>query len=651
MSSLGNDILGLLNDFAKWAIDARGAHQLLGTPAPGNIVRGKDENGREFYYSFPVVKVDHRIIDGNPLSIWFDKNYETSKVRMHCEFYSEPYCKLDSNYRAMRLAECQAFLVIDGDHSFSRKVDLSYNKDIPQRFTGTVDMTPQEFVLVKDKFNKSEVHFEFDGELRWYDLSNASVVKMLQEKKEAVKPSTYRWQGKTDRIFISIEDEGNVYYRDVRGLLGWEKEELLKDEERYVVYFRDTMEKDTFYLLPQIYWIKADPKTNLPAMSVTTTPGADPNDKDDRRILLNFTVAPYYHPSAEQDLLTVIHRRSSGKVKYCYISYGGYKSAQFEWAPEFQEGYHDTVGIWKGVRGEVSTSPDTSFNLSLECLLKSIDILIGELTTDGLKVGYVVFPEDKIEGEVLKVPVVLNLLRLSQLFIETQMQLSTDPDVPFPYQALILNRGEIGLDIRGCDMTLLARENGVVKDIRRGLTCANNWPFFLDRKKGMKVQLSRKDIYDLTDSPALLRSRSSVRWTDLDCRPHKIYLRTDDVKSLLLGGTFDKITEGQTDPWILNVMLNLSPELFQRFGQVEIQITPEGGRPESVVLTQTVTYKDVSLPRTYQSVLRGDNRLTYSYQIRVDRGGWSDPNTVVSTTTNARLPSLVIHDSILLPLL
>lgn len=641
MSQFTDNFGSILGDAVLRTMMAKGPHFLYGAPSSGVLVKGRDEDDNEYMYAFPKLKLAHQAISSNPVALWFDKNYEKRTVRMNCEFQVDPVLTSTTvQVRPLKVMDLTITLRLGSTLPYRKAVKLNYNMEYPQMIKGTVDFNIQEFAYIKEQLEKLQVYFEWEGKIRWYDISNPGTVQhMMETKGKNVDLSSCPCSGKTDSVVVKESDDN--MFGAVKGLLDWEKEVFDKVDSNgkrhtYVVWFKDTMVKDTYDFLPQVFWIKANPKTNKPSVTIVADPGDHPEDLSSHRLLFDFSIAPYYNPKAERDLFSVIRRRSSGKVKYCYFSQGGYEKAVFEWDNVFLNGFCKEVGIKPAVTGEVSISPDSSFNISLECTFTSADTLKTELS-QGLVVGHVVFPEK--EDMVLDVE--LNLFQLTQLFLEVQPQESTDKTIRFPYQAKILNWGDVDLTIGGCEMSVLSLKNGEIQDARHGLECGNTWPFHLPRKSGAKIQLSKKDVYDLVDNSRIAGIFASDHWSKLVCQPYSVTLKNQaDVDRLFLTEYIDQI---HTDIALrkMNVALSLSPDVWDKVTQVEVEVNPDNSTPETVTLDRKNPEKEILLTKTFLSIMNGKNERHFFYKYRVDTGSgygrWSDDKEVSQAGTELGL--------------
>lgn len=625
--SQAEEYLNILEGALRREMTIRGIHLLYGSPSSHLSVKGKDPDGWEANYCLPNLKFKHSLNAGNAQSLYFRKDYAKGKIDMIAEFETVPSLDVKTVV-PLDLSEFKATLLAGRESPLRRSASVTNcrREGDRQHISLSILLTLEEFRFIKDKLTNGQVSFEWSGKVKWHDISNPEALKRLREKNGNVEPSSLQL---SNTIVVSTikEDDPNAYGA-VRGLLNWEMETIVGKDDNYVVWFKDTMEQNTYYFLPQIYWIKADPRNNKPLITIVASPGADPKDVSGHRILLDFSVAPYYHPRAERDLYTVVARRSAGKLQYCNIEIGGYESARFEWEPEFIRGFCHDVGIDPLYKGEVSTSPDTSFSISLECTKVGYSVLKEKLF-EGLKVGYVYFPEQ----EGMKVDVVLNMHRLAHLNLEVQPVESTNKDINFPYQAIIRNYGSVGLEIGDCEMSSFARDGGKLVDIRHHLSCGNTWPVFLDSRKGTQFQLARKDILDLLEKTKKAVVLKKKYWTHLECAPHTISLRKKDAE-MCLAEYIDQI-HADIDLWTLNILMSISDELWEDIAGVEVKVSAEGMLPEVVFMDEKDHDKYVLMGESFKSFLSGDKNREFSYQMRLDSGSGYGPWTETKVVKNA----------------
>lgn len=626
MSQAG-EYLSILEGALRREFEIRGIHLLYGSPSSQLPVRGKDLNSWEAFYCIPKLQFKHRLMDGNPQCLYFRKNYEKGKVEMVAEFEAVPSLG-GKEVVPMKLSDFRATLVAGRENPLRKSATADCSRETPQTISLSVYLTLEEFRFVKEKLTNGQVSFEWMGAMRWHDISQPDALQHLREKNGNVEPSSRSLSGTL--VAATVEENNASTFGSVRGLLNWEMETIVGKDDTYVVWFKDTMEQNTYYFLPQIYWIKADPRNNKPLMTMVASPGADPKDVSGHRILLDFSVAPYYHPRAERDLYSVVARRSAGKLQYCNIEVGGYESARFDWDPEFIRGFCHDVGINPLYKGEVSTAPDTSFSISLECTKVGYSALKEKLF-EGLKVGSVIFPEQ----DDMKVSVVLNIHRLANLNLEVQAVESTNKDINFPYQAILRNYGSVGLEIGDCELSSYAREGGNLVDVRHHLACGNTWPVFLGSKKGTMLQMARRDILDLLEKTKKAIVLKKKYWTHLDCAPHTISLPTEDAE-MCLAEYIDQI-HADIDLWTLHVRMGISPELWEDIAGVEVKVSAAGMQPEVVFLDRENRDKFILMGESFKSFLSGDKNREYTYQMRLDSGSgygpWTDPKVVQGAGT------------------
>lgn len=623
-----SETLDTLERALRRQYEVQGIHLLYGYPDPNTNIEGKDPDGWKSKYCHPKLLVRHLLKEGNSQAVYFQKDYSLGKIVMTCEFETEPSLT-GKGLVPLKLSEFRATLLAGRENPVRKSTKLSSDKYEAgsQKITLTIPLTLDEFRYVKEKLTKGQVSFEWTAKIKWHDISRAEDLKRLREKNGDVEPSSIPISGTIALSTISEEDP-TVFGR-VRALLAWEMETIVGKDDDYVVWFKDTMEQNTYYFLPQIYWIKADPRNNKPLMTIVASPGADPNDVSGHRILLDFSVGPYYHPRAERDLYSVVARRSSGKLQYCNIKIGGYESARFEWDDEFRRGFCHDVGISPLYKGEVSTSPDTSFSISLECTKVGYSALKEKLF-EGLRVGYVVFPEQKD----MKVEVKLNIQRLAHLRLEVEEVASTNKDVNFPYRAIIKNYGSVALEIDDCEMSCFAREGGSLIDVRHHLSCGNTWPVLLDAQKGVYFQLARRDILDLLEKTETKFGLSNKKyWTHLECAPHTIFVRTKDAE-MCLAEYIDQI-HTDIDLWTLNILVSLSPELWDGIAGIEVEVSAVGMQPEVVFLDAEHNDKYILMGESFKSFLSGEKNREYTYRMRLDGGSGYGPWTASKVVKGA----------------
>ena len=247
-------------------LESKGPNWLLSAPKREGVVLGIDEEGMKRAYCFPTVTISHTADLSNDVDIVFVKDYKNSKFKLNCTFKVDSVVKEGSPI-PMRLFSVWVALNLE---TVEKKTKLPLQVSISsdnKSLTASTLVNVKEFDFLAECFEKGYVYFTWGGEVRWYDVSDPALLAALQGKntteKVSLTTSTANVSGRVDDILIQRDNE--TTYGAVLGTLDWEDEHF----DQYVVWFKDMMTQNAYYLLPQIYWIKANPKDNSPSINVT----------------------------------------------------------------------------------------------------------------------------------------------------------------------------------------------------------------------------------------------------------------------------------------------------------------------------------------------------------------------------------------------
>lgn len=600
-------------------LESKGPNWLLSAPKREGVVLGIDEEGMKRAYCFPTVAISHTADLSNDVDIVFVKDYKNSKFKLNCTFKVNPVVEKESPI-PMRLFSAWVTLNLEtGEKTTKLPLQVSISSDYPQTLTASTLVNVKEFDFLAECFEKGYIYFTWGGEVRWYDVSDPALLSALRgentTEKVSLTTSTANVTGRVDDILIKRDNE--TTYGAVLGTLDWEDEHF----DQYVVWFKDMMTQNAYYLLPQIYWIKANPKDNSPSINVTVpSMGVDDDEEDASKVPYRYTitVSPYYHPRSLRNMYEVVTRRSHGSVRYCRLAAGGFKDVEFRWDPDFLANF-GKVGIKADVEGVVDAQPGSSFNLVFQINTESYEHF-HDLLKEGVKVGIVIFDNH------IEVDVKLNAHRLAQLQVDARTLMSADRRYKFSYQSVIQNPGKTGLRIDSCEMTSLSRDkNGVVKDSNYGMK--NTGKCYLSPGESKTVDLAPFEIQELAKKSRSLGLFPNRYWTELVCQPCDIYLDEKDVEDFLGKGLFGIATQSRYKFWTIKVCWNLSLSVKEKVDKVEVELHTVEGTLPPVTLTKDKESVVVTMSKTIHFSLFTELR-NYIYRYRVDIGSgatnWSD---------------------------
>lgn len=525
--------LGILQD----ALDSQGVAFVQEEPQDSRSIKGKTFKGVAYDYCMPTVAVDRRSTATSPIAIWFTTQLKTQKVRFNYQLTVKP--QLDDR-QPFLITDFKLRLRIHNEDGNDNWPNLSVNPilmEYPQRISGHADLTLSEFVNLKNLLDSDpdedecSVSFQWEGNVKWVPLSDFNTFSQAQDSK--VRSSLVRSKYVHGEVPVSIPDKDDEeVYAGVRGLLNWESEHIESEmaPDGYDIWFKDTVEANTYYFLPQIFRIKADPATNAPKMTITFVrdPGVDARDFSAYTVRLNFEMGPYYHPRAERDLYRLMKRRSEGRIKVCNIKYGGYESAFFKM--QTTEGINaafSLLGVKALVEGEIRTNPDSSFQVSLETSMDCYNHLREAIMTeDGIHIGDVnVTVKEGLEGteKVIPLEARLALQSLTAYNLEILPQESTDKKIKFPHKVQVVNRGSFPLNIGNYELSMLSEKKQAPRDVAHGLKTNEGWGFNLSRDERRAFTLCDSDIQTLNKkNTSLFGIQYRKYWTRLICQPYHI---------------------------------------------------------------------------------------------------------------------------------
>ena len=572
--------LGVVQD----ALDSFGVAFVQEEPQDLRFVGGRTFKGKTYDYSMPTVVLDRRSTSTSPLALWFTTDLKTRKVKLHFQFVVEP-----------QLAGKQPFFI--SDFKLQLRIHNEDGKDTwpqlhvnpilpvdPQRISGYTELTLPEFVNLKNVLGDDpdedggSVTFRWEGNVKWVLLSDFKAFSETQDN--SVRSSLIKSKYVHGEVPVSIPEDDEEAYAGVKGLLNWESEHIESeaDPNGYDIWFKDTMEANTYYFLPQVFRIKADPETNAPKMTVTFVrdPGVDARDFSAYTVRLNFEMGPYYHPRAERDLYRVMKRRAEGRIKVCNIKYGGYESATF--TMQTTEGLNaafSLLGVKALIEGEIKTNPDSSFQVSLETSMDCYNHIRDTiLTEDGLYIGDVnVTVKEGLDGnlKVIQLPARLSLQSLTGYNLEIRPLESTEKKIKFPYQVEVINRGAFPVRIGDSELSMVSEKKQAPRDVMHELKTNESWGFELSQDERRTFTLCDNDIQKLNKkNTGLFGLQYRKYWTKLICQPYHVRV----LEKYLLGFLDDVQDHAKShlDVWHVRIKSLLDWEGLPDVECIELQI-------------------------------------------------------------------------------
>ncbi len=568
------------------AMDTEGVAFLEGEPSEIASVKGKTFKGEEYDYCLPKIVVDRRATAESPIAIWFTKDEKKKQIRMNYQLLVKPQ---QEGKQPLLLSNIRLdFYVQDKEgkvNSPKIKIDL-VGMSYPQKLSGWVNLSLPEFSYLKNvldaDFLKSEsrAYFSWSGDVVWVPIAQMSNYSQIKDSKE--REVLHKKKYVEGKIPLSVPNERSIY-EGVSSLLCWEHERIESGADRYDIYFKDAFMDDTYYFLPQIFRIKADPHTNAPMMTITFVkdPEVNPNDPLAHKVLFNFELVPYYHPRAERDLYRVMKKRSGGKVKICNIKYGGYESATFNKKISSE---YDFLGI-KALEDEITLNPDSSFWVVLESSLEGYDLLYRDLAKKSVNVGSVtVSVKTGIDEKIEEIPLVaeLDMKKLTGHNIGIKPIASNKRRIKFPYEVELTNNGEFPLEIGGCELSMISEKKQVPRDVMHELKTDTFWPIMLAPKETTRITLCESDVKMLNKKNTFLGINFRKYWTKLVCQPHSVRLPQEYIEAFLSNKLDLAINPIEVRK--LEIIPNLDWSQLTDVKSIEIQI-----RNEKLLVDELVT--------------------------------------------------------------
>ncbi|WP_128544803.1 hypothetical protein [Larkinella soli] len=420
----------------------------------------------------------------------------------------------------------------------------------------------------------------------------------------------------------------------------WTSVNLIKENGlQYPIYYKPTAQPDVFFFLPQVFRIKAKENNGEPKISITMVAGDDPNDTAKYRINIGITLLPYYNPKAKKDLYRTLNTATTGLVKFCELSLGGYKSVRFE----LRDAFAGENAVFRGkIKEAIETiDPITGFTLSVECSLESFDFFKRELSDGEWVVGDAVFElvtdgDNPDQTKSVRIPVELDIRKLVGIPVGIETVDSGQPDVPIT-GFRIHNTNTFPIVVGGAELTLLSKIGSTVYDADYDIGVQRAWPIEIPEQGSQEVLLRQEDIMDLTER----------FWTELSCEPFGLSLNTTPEQ--VLSKVIDYAT-GDPQIWQLEVNCplferwnelddaTLAP--FRQVHQVIVEIKNEAGEVSAVQLSKTKPVDSIKMARSIKQILNSQQLSSRKYMYRVgtvyvlDPTFWTDWTEPETTSGN-----------------
>ena len=614
-------LLGGLQD----SLDTQGVCFLESAPKTSGTVKGKSLKEGDATYCYPKVELDKRSLPGSPVALWFVKDDKKGKIKM--EFKLAVGAQV-AGAKAYPLTNVKVSLsILDDAGNKTSPVVQSFSSPItlPQTISGTVYFTLQEFTFIEQRIEKGfnsgnpQLLFKWDADVAWVPL--ADYTKFMEEKDSSKRKSmhaTYRVSGE---LAANVDYTNEYLYQGVKGLLNWEQ--VIIEGSDYNIWFKDAMEANAYYFLPQIFRIKANPVTNAPEMSFSLVrdPGADPTDPRALKVRMSFEMVPYYHPRAERDLYREIKKRSGGNVKICNIKYGGYEDARF---CKREEKSIDALFHQLGVKSlnddVIKTSPDSSFNICLESSLDAFNGIRQKLLEGGIHIGNVIISvKEGMKDTIREIPIEakLDLMKVAGTNIGINVMESTEKKYRFPHEVKLTNNGKYKIEIGGCEMSMISEKKGTERDVFHELKTDSSWPLILAPGESKGIALQESDMKQLNKKNTFLGFNYRKYWTTLICQPYSVHLCKEDLNGII--EDIEDHASSDIKMWELELVLRFDWSSLSEVETVEIEVRNDDYAKDEIVRMNRGTESVVINMSANLTAIRQAQLITnrkFQYRIR-----------------------------------
>ena len=612
-------------------MDTKGVSFLEEAPSETHGVQGVTNRGDSYTFCYPIITVARRATATSSQSLSFSKDDKSGKVKFRFELLVEPKTKGQQPYILTNVK--LSFQVKNADGAFIRPDvrDSLFIPEYPQRLSGNVYLSLEEFSYLKQRLEEdfktgdNNVTVSWSGEIQWAPKSKLQELSNCKDTSERAK--LIQKKSVSGTLPLSVEPDDPNVYAGVSGLLNWESVEIKPSsgDQPFTIWFKDALQQDSYYLLPQEFRIKANPKTNGPDMKITIKRDAntDPRDFSTYKVLMTFELAPYYNPSAERDLYHVLKSRTDGRVKVLNIKYGGHESASFQVTPTEKINIaYNALGLKSLVEGDVLLNPDSSFRVTLEASGEAYQLIKQDLAEKSISVGTVnITVKNGLNAElkVVQLPAFLNLRKLTQVNLSTKILDSTDKKIKFPHEVQLTNNGIYPLEVHGCELSILAekQKGEVTCDVKHHLNADATWPLELGPGESKVFSLSSKDI-ETIKSENIWRAISPFarKWTELVCQPHSIRLPSEYIDGIL--EDVQDVGTNEYKVWYLTVRPLFDWEKFPDLKEVEVNIlNAKYGVDECVTLERGAANPSVNMCGNLRALIESQSYKEFNYRLRL----------------------------------
>lgn len=533
-----SDFLGALQD----SLDTQAVCFMEAPPGSSSTVKGKTMKQGESVFSQPCLVFGKRSLPGSPIALWFTKDEKEGKIRMDFKLMVEAQ-ETDTKPYPLTNINVSLRIVDDEGKKTCPTIRSSSSATIsPQPVDCSTYFTLSEFSFVKqrieDSFNTGEPHLfiQWTADFNWVPIEQYT--KYMEEKDSSKRKSMVLPYKVSGELPVIIDYTEESVYRGVKGLLNWEQ--VIIDSGGYNIWFKDTMETNCYYFLPQMFRLKANPLTNAPMMtfSLVRDPNAKSSDPHSYKVRMSFEMVPYYHPRAERDLYREMNKRTNGRVKMCNMMYGGYESATFRMqTDEAINALFHQLGVKPLVEGEIKTTPDSSFTINLESSLDAFNAIKQKIMEGGgMEIGSVIVTVKEGLDNTMKeiaLEAELNLMKVAGANIGIKPLESSNKKVRFSHEVELTNNGTYTIEIGGCELSMLSEKKGNERDIVHGLKTDNNWPIILAPREKKVIALQTADVERLNKKNTFLGLNFRKYWTTFICQPYSIHLLKTDLNAII----------------------------------------------------------------------------------------------------------------------
>jgi len=594
-------------------------------PVESGTVRGKSVKEGDGIYCYPTAEMGRRALTGSPLALWFVKDEKERKIRMNIEMMTKATVSGAKPYPLVNVKLSLCVLDDNGNKIISSASSSSSSSSSPQKISGSAYYTLPEFSFVKERIKKGfdsgnpQLFIQWSGDLVWVPMADYSKYTEEQDanKKKAMW-STFHVSGE---LPVNVDYTNEYLYHGVKGLLNWE--EVWIGSGNYNIWFKDTLETNSYYFLPQMFRIKANPITNAPKMSFSLVrdPEANSSDYHSYKVRMSFEMVPYYHPRAERDLYREMNKRTSGHVKMCNMMYGGYESATF--TPRKEESinalFHQ-LGVKLLQEGEIQTAPDSSFTISLESSLDAFNAIRDAIMGGaGIHIGDVIVEvKDGLDDTIRKIPLQaeLDLMKVAGTNIGINILESSNKKYRFPHSVELTNNGKYTIEIGGCELSMLSEKKGNERDSVHELKTDETWPITLAPGQKTVIVLQTSDLETLNKKNKFLGLNIRKYWTTLICQPYSVHLRKEDLNAII--EDIEDHASSDIKIWELEVAMRFDWSSLPDVEAIEVEVkNEEYAKDEIVKMNKGTESTKVNMSGNLTAIRQAQLIFNQNYQYRL----------------------------------